>query len=139
MWHSAIGHLSGALGSACWRNHCSRASCRFKHAQWGLTTTALHATTPSAHFTPVTSIWPRSSKLVHVSTVALFSRLTILISSTGLSLRSVLAFSMFSTTSVPLTTRPNTVCLLSSHGVGTVVMKNCSGTSPCQLQCCDIT
>lgn len=27
---------------------------------------------------------------------------------------------------MPLTTRPNTVCLLSSHGVGTVVMKNCS-------------
>ena len=36
------------------------------------------------------------------------------------------AFSMLSTTSVPLTTRPNTVCLPSSHGVGTVVMKNCA-------------
>jgi hypothetical protein len=26
--------------------------------------------------------------------------------------------------SIPLITRPNTVCLLSSHGVGTVVIKN---------------
>ena len=28
------------------------------------------------------------------------------------------------TTSIPSTTRPKTVCLLSSHGQGTVVMKN---------------
>jgi len=28
------------------------------------------------------------------------------------------------TTSMPLDTLPNTVCLLSSHGVATVVMKN---------------
>jgi hypothetical protein len=28
-------------------------------------------------------------------------------------------------TSKPLMTRPKTVCLLSSHGVGTVVIKNC--------------
>ena len=50
---------------------------------------------------------------------------SILISSTGLSPFSVLAFSMLRTTSAPFATRPNTVCLLSSHGVGTVVMKNC--------------
>lgn len=29
------------------------------------------------------------------------------------------------TTSIPLTTLPKTVCLLSSHGVATVVIKNC--------------
>ena len=36
-----------------------------------------------------------------------------------------LAFSINPTTSMPLSTDPNTVCLESSHGVGTVVMKNC--------------
>lgn len=52
----------------------------------------------------------------------------ILISSSGLSLRGlVLTFSIANTTSVPFTTRPNTVCLPSSQGVGTVVMKNCRG------------
>ena len=50
---------------------------------------------------------------------------SILISSTGLSPFSVLTFSMLRTTSAPFDTRPNTVCLLSNHGVGTVVMKNC--------------
>jgi hypothetical protein len=50
--------------------------------------------------------------------------LTIFTSSTGLSVRSVFTFSIKLTTSMPLTTRPNTVCLLSSQGVGTVVMKN---------------
>ena len=34
-------------------------------------------------------------------------------------------FSIPWTTSVPCTTRPKTVCLLSSHVVGAVVMKNC--------------
>jgi len=33
-------------------------------------------------------------------------------------------FSMVVTTSMPFVTRPNTVCLLSSQGVATVVMKN---------------
>ena len=41
----------------------------------------------------------------------------ILISSYGLSLREfVLTWLIFCTTSIPLATRPNTVCLLSSHG-----------------------
>ncbi len=53
------------------------------------------------------------------------SMFSILISSTGLSPFSVLTFSMLRTTSAPFDTRPNTVCLLSSHGVGTVVTKNC--------------
>ena len=38
---------------------------------------------------------------------------------------SVFEFSMACTTSEPLVTRPNTVCFPSSHGVATVVMKNC--------------
>ena len=50
--------------------------------------------------------------------------LTILMSSFGLSSFPHFTFSMRITTSIPLTTRPNTVCLLSSQGVGTVVMKN---------------
>ena len=54
---------------------------------------------------------------------------SILISSTGLSPFSVLTFSMLRTTSAPFDTRPNTVCLLSNHGVGTVVMKNCGSTT----------
>lgn len=44
--------------------------------------------------------------------------------SSGRSPRSVRARSMACTTPAPLTTRPNTVCLLSSQGVGAVVMKN---------------
>lgn len=51
--------------------------------------------------------------------------LNILISSNGLSLWSVFTFSIAVQTSIPFVTRPNTVCLLSSHGVGTVVIKNC--------------
>lgn len=47
------------------------------------------------------------------------------ISSSGLSMSSVLTFSIIVQTSIPLTTRPNTVCLLSSQLVGTVVIKNC--------------
>lgn len=47
------------------------------------------------------------------------------ISSRGLSDRGfTLAFSIADTTSFPFVTLPNTVCLLSSHGVATVVMKN---------------
>jgi len=42
----------------------------------------------------------------------------------GLSFLSVLTFSICWTTSIPFTTLPNTVCLLSSHGVATVVIKN---------------
>ena len=53
------------------------------------------------------------------------SILTIFMSSKGLSfLGLVFAFSMASTTSLPFMTLPNTVCLPSSQGVGTVVMKN---------------
>ena len=48
-----------------------------------------------------------------------------LISCKGLSCRSVSTFSIALQTSIPFTTRPKTVCLLSNHGVGTVVMKNC--------------
>mmetsp|Transcript_11858 Transcript_11858/g.37837 ORF Transcript_11858/g.37837 Transcript_11858/m.37837 type:complete len:617 (+) Transcript_11858:92-1942(+) len=48
----------------------------------------------------------------------------ILMSTMGLSLLSHLTFSMPCTTSAPTTTRPKTVCLLSSHVVGAVVMKN---------------
>ena len=46
-------------------------------------------------------------------------------SSKGRSLLLHLAASMVDTTSMPATTRPNTVCLLSNQGHGTVVMKNC--------------
>lgn len=47
-------------------------------------------------------------------------------SSYGLSvLGLVLTLLMFCTTSMPLTTLPNTVCLLSSQGAGITVMKNC--------------
>ncbi len=42
----------------------------------------------------------------------------------GLSFLSTLASSMRLTTSMPAETLPNTVCLRSSQGVGTVVMKN---------------
>lgn len=45
--------------------------------------------------------------------------------STGRSFLFTLTFSMACTTSYPLLTRPKTVCLLSSQGHGTVVMKNC--------------
>lgn len=45
-------------------------------------------------------------------------------SSCGRSRLSVGTRSMAMTTSIPSTTRPKTVCLLSSHGQGTVVMKN---------------
>lgn len=41
--------------------------------------------------------------------------------------RAGITFSMIWTTSIPFITRPNTVCLLSNHGVGTVVTKNCGG------------
>lgn len=52
--------------------------------------------------------------------------LPILMSSHGLSnFLLTLAFSIMVTTSMPRTTAPNTECLLSSQGVGTVVMKNC--------------
>lgn len=47
----------------------------------------------------------------------------ILISSNGLSNLSVFTFSIRVQISIPFTTRPKTVCLLSSQGVGTVVMK----------------
>lgn len=58
--------------------------------------------------------------------IGLYSRsmLRILMSSSGLSPSSALAFSISVQISMPFDTRPNTVCLLSSHGVGTVVMKN---------------
>lgn len=49
----------------------------------------------------------------------------ILISSKGLSCRSVLTWEIFSTMSMPLLTRPKMVCFLSSHGDGTTVTKNC--------------
>merc|ERR1719152_9148 len=49
----------------------------------------------------------------------------ILMSIKGLSSQLQGVFSMFCTTSMPCNTRPKTVCLLSSHGHGTVVMKNC--------------
>lgn len=52
------------------------------------------------------------------------STLIILISSNGLSTLLTLTFSIACTTSNPCTTRPKTVCLLSSQGVTTVVMKN---------------
>lgn len=59
------------------------------------------------------------------STEARVSILTMRISSRGLSDRGfTLAFSIADTTSFPFVTLPNTVCLLSSHGVATVVMKN---------------
>ena len=45
-------------------------------------------------------------------------------SSIGLSNLSVPRFSMLATVSIPLTTRPKIVCLLSNQGVATVVMKN---------------
>ena len=52
--------------------------------------------------------------------------LTTLMSSHGLSyFLLTLAPSIRVTVSMPRTTQPNTLCLLSSHGVGTVVMKNC--------------
>ena len=47
-------------------------------------------------------------------------------SSCGLSLESVSTLEILSTTSMPLVTRPNTVCLPSSHGAeSAVTMKNC--------------
>merc|ERR1719440_68474 len=49
----------------------------------------------------------------------------ILISIRGLSSQLHGVFSIFCTTSIPWRTRPKTVCLLSSHGQGTVVTKNC--------------
>ena len=49
----------------------------------------------------------------------------ILMSMSGLSDLSHLTFSMPCTTSMPWKTRPKTVCLLSSHAHGAVVMKNC--------------
>lgn len=49
---------------------------------------------------------------------------TILISSYGLSALFVLTFSIACTVSSPERTRPKMVCLLSSHGVAFVVMKN---------------
>jgi hypothetical protein len=51
------------------------------------------------------------------------STLKIRISSKGLSCLSVLTFSINVQTSIPFVTRPKTVCLLSNHGVATVVMK----------------
>jgi len=45
------------------------------------------------------------------------------ISLSGLSSSSVWTFSMAVQTSIPFTTLPKTVCLLSSQGVGTVVIK----------------
>ena len=39
-------------------------------------------------------------------------------------------FSMMDTMSMPRFTRPNTVCLPSSQGVSTVVMKNCEPLVP---------
>ena len=62
-------------------------------------------------------------KLQYYST----STLRIRISSSGLSILSVLTFSIVVQTSIPFVTRPNTVCLLSSQGVGTVVMKTING------------
>lgn len=60
------------------------------------------------------------------STLARGSTLMMRMSSKGLSVLGwVLHFSMDTTTSMPLTTRPNTVCLPSSQGVAAVVMKNC--------------
>ena len=44
--------------------------------------------------------------------------------STGLSLRPVFTLPIFSTTSIPCTTVPKIVCLLSSQSVGPKVMKN---------------
>lgn len=58
------------------------------------------------------------------------STLNILISDNGLSISSVWTDSIELHTSMPFVTRPNTVCLLSSHGVGTVVMKNCDPLVP---------
>jgi len=52
------------------------------------------------------------------------STLTIAISFNGLSSSSTFILSIAEHTSIPLVTLPKTVCLLSSHGVGTVVMKN---------------
>jgi len=52
------------------------------------------------------------------------STLNILISSRGLSMSSVFVFSIMVQMSIPLVTRPKTVCLLSNQGVGTVVIKN---------------
>merc|ERR1719449_67571 len=52
-------------------------------------------------------------------------QLTIVTSLTGLSLPSVLLFSTFLTTSIPLSTFPKTTCLPSNQEVCLVVMKNC--------------
>ena len=60
---------------------------------------------------------------------------SILMFSSGRSFLSHFARSMACTMSAPLTTRPNTVCLLSSHGVATVVMKNCRGGRATQGGC----
>lgn len=55
----------------------------------------------------------------------MISMLMILMVLMGLfDLLSTLHFSIACTTSIPLVTRANTVCLLSNHGQGTVVMKN---------------
>lgn len=48
----------------------------------------------------------------------------------GLSFSSVLTLSISDTTSYPLETLPNTVCLLFNHGAGTVVIKNCEAFVP---------
>lgn len=57
------------------------------------------------------------------------STLSIRISSNGLSILSVLAFSIRVQISIPFMTRPKTVCLLSSQGVGTVVIKTTDDVS----------
>ena len=59
------------------------------------------------------------------STLLLTSTLRMRTGSSGASFFPVLLLSIAWTTSAPLTTRPKTVCLPSSQGVGTVVMKNC--------------
>ena len=68
---------------------------------------------------PPTETNHENIKLQYYST----STLRIRISSSGLSILSVLTFSIVVQISIPFVTRPNTVCLLSSQGVGTVVIK----------------
>ena len=52
------------------------------------------------------------------------SMLRMEISSRGLSKSSTFTASIFEHMSIPFVTLPNTVCLLSNQGQGTVVMKN---------------
>ena len=69
-------------------------------------------------------LW-KQNKEDHILNGSLIDTLTTVISSCGLSvLGCVLTFEMLIATSMPLVTLPNTVCLLSSQGVGTTVMKN---------------